>query len=292
MNENKHLENNMEYNTITCDRYGANDWIGRITLNRPEKINALSGELLAELEMALAKAAWDDDIRVIVIRGSGRGFGAGYDLSGGGGSGGDAPRQSRLTTSRQNLQEGSRRQMFLFNLPKVTIAQVHGYCLAGSCEYAMMTDLIVAADDARIGHPGIRGLGHPRNSCMWPMIIGLRKAKELMYTGDQLSGKEAAEIGMINKAVPADQLEAEVTKLAERIANQSADALAVHKEAMNRWYQAMGMESSIMAAADYDHVYQQTESAIEFWGKVRDEGLKEAFTWRDSPYQDLRGSKS
>ena len=290
MNENKHQENNMEYNTIICDRYGANDWISRITFNRPEKINALSGELLAELEMALAKAAWDDDIRVIVIRGSGRGFGAGYDLSGGGGA--DAPRQTRLTSARQNLQEGSRRQMFLFNLPKVTIAQVHGYCLAGSCEYAMMTDLVVAADDARIGHPGIRGLGHPRNSCMWPMIIGLRKAKELMYTGDQLSGKEAAEIGMINKAVPADQLEAEVTKLAERIANQSADALAVHKEAMNRWYQAMGMESSIMAAADYDHVYQQTESAREFWGKVRDEGLKEAFTWRDSRYQDLRGSKS
>ena len=127
---------------------------------------------------------------------------------------------------------------------------------------------------------------------MWPLIIGLRKAKELMYTGDQLSGKEAAEIGMINKAVPADQLEAEVTKLAERIANQSADALAIHKEAMNRWYQAMGMESSIMAAADYDQIYQQTESAREFWGKVRDEGLKEAFTWRDSRYHDLRGSKS
>ena len=142
----------MEYDTITYDRYGTNDQIGRITLNRPEKLNALSVELLGELEVALAKAAWDDDIRIIVIRGSGRGFGAGYDLSGAGGA--DAPTQSRLTRSRQGLQEGARRQMFLFNLPKVTIAQVHGYCLAGSCEYAMMTDLIIAADDAKIGHPG------------------------------------------------------------------------------------------------------------------------------------------
>ena len=95
---------------------------------------------------------------------------------------------------------------------------------------------------------------------------------------------------MVNKAVPADQLEAEVTRLAERIANQSADSLAIHKEAMNRWYQAMGMESSIMAAADYDQMYQYTESSAELLGKMRDHGLKDALTWRDSRYNDLRGS--
>ena len=181
--------------------------------------------------------------------------------------------------------------MFIFNLPKVIIAQVHGYCLAGSCEYAMMADLVIAAEDAKIGHPGIRGLGHPRNSCIWPMVIGMRKAKELMYTGDAISGIEAAEIGMINKAVPRDKLEEEVTRLAERIGNQTPDALAVHKEAMNRWYQAMGMESSVMAAADYDYVYQHTQSARDLSTKIREEGLKEAFTWRDTPYMDLRGSK-
>jgi enoyl-CoA hydratase len=276
----------MEYNSITYDRYGTDDRIGRITLNRPEKLNALSLELLTELEQALKAAAWDDDVRVIVIRGEGRGFGAGYDLSFPGG-GSDGPRQSPLTRSRQDLQDGARRQMFLFNLPKVTIAQVHGYCLAGSCEYAMMTDIVIAAEDSKIGHPGVRGLGHPRNSCGWPMIMGMRKAKELMYTGDAISGTEAAEIGMINMAVPADQLEQEVTRMAERIANQSADALAVQKEAMNRWYQAMGMESSVMAAADYDYIYQKTESAREFWKKIQDSGLKEAFTWRDKRYTDL-----
>ena len=121
--------------------------------------------------------------------------------------------------------------------------------------------------------------------------MGMRKAKELMYTGDPISGTEAAAIGMINKAVPPDKLEEEVTRLAERIANQSADALAIHKEAMNRWYQAMGMESSVMAAADYDHLYQYTESAQEFWQMVQEKGLKGGFTWRDSRYGDLGGSK-
>lgn len=282
----------MDYQAILYDRYGTDDRIGRITLNRPDKLNSLNGQLLSELEHALGAAAWDDSVRVIVLRGSGRGFGAGYDLAGSQGPNEEnPPPRTRLTAARKDLQEGARRQMFLFNLPKVVIAQVHGYCLAGSCEYAMMADLVIAAEDAQIGHPGIRGLGHPRNSCGWPMIMGMRKAKELMYTGDAISGTEAAEIGMINKAVPIDKLEEEVTKLAERIANQSADALAIHKEAMNRWYQAMGMESSVMAAADYDHMYQQTQSAKDLWKKISEVGLKEGFKWRDTPYGDLSGRK-
>jgi len=276
----------MAYNTIIVDRCGENECIGRITLNRPEKLNALSGELLGELESALADAAWDDEIRVIVLRGSGRGFGAGYDLAQAHGS---TQRRSRLTGFRREFQMGARRQLFLFNLPKVTIAQIHGYCLAGSCEYAMMADLVVAAEDARIGHPGIRGLGHPRNTCGWPLIMGMRKTKELLYTGDQISGVEAEACGMINKAVPAAELESEVLQLAQRIANQSADALAVQKEATNRWYQAMGMESSVMAAADYDLLYQSSECAAELQTKIQEEGLKEAFTWRDTRYGDLRG---
>ncbi len=280
----------MEYNTIIYDRYGTDDRIGRVTLNRPEKLNTLNQELLHELAECLRLAAWDDSVRVIVIRGAGRAFGAGYDLAPSPGGPTYSGITSRLTGSRKGLQEGARRQMFIFNLPKVIIAQVHGYCLAGSCEHAMMCDLVIAAEDAKIGHPGIRGLGHPRNSCIWPMVMGMRKTKELMYTGDSIRGTEAAEIGMINKAVPAESLEEEVTKLADRIANQSADALAIHKEALNRWYQAMGMESSVMAAADYDYTYQHTQSAADLNKKIREDGLKEAFTWRDTPYGDLRGT--
>ena len=284
----------MKLKTLIYDRYGTDNRIGRITLNRPEKVNALSMELLTELEQLLQEVAKDDSVRVIVIRGSGRGFGAGYDLSPPPASSGDTPpppKYRSITGQREDLQSGARRQMMIFNLPKVVIAQVHGFCLAGSCEYAMMADLVIAAEDAKIGHPGVRGLGHPRNSCLWPMVLGMRKAKELMYTGDTISGIEAAEIGMINKAVPLENLEEEVARMAERIANQSADALAVHKEAMNRWYQAMGLESSVMAAADYDFVYYYTSHAQEVYGKIREVGLNEALTWRDTPYGDLRGKK-
>ncbi|MBW2091368.1 MAG: enoyl-CoA hydratase/isomerase family protein [Deltaproteobacteria bacterium] len=283
----------MGLETLVYDKYGTDNRIGRITLNRPEKLNTLSPKLLSELREVLTEAASDSSVRVIVIRGSGRGFGAGYDLGGGGGDRKPVfPGEEGFVGPRRwDFQTGARLQMFLFNLPKVTIAQVHGYCLAGSCEYAMMCDLIVAAEDAVIGHPGIRGLGHPRNSCIWPMVIGMRKSKELMYTGDSISGTEAERIGMINRAVPADQLEDEVTRLAERIANQSADSLAVHKEALNRWWQAMGMEASVMSAAEYDLIYQLTDSAIELRRKIAELGLREAFRWRDGRYGDLSGEK-
>jgi enoyl-CoA hydratase len=280
----------VDYKTIIVDRIGTDDRVGRITLNRPDKLNSLSPQLLDDLENGLKSMATDDSVRVIIIRGSGRGFGAGYDLAAPGIEE-NPPQRSPLTGARKGLQEGSRRQMYLFNMPKVVIAQVHGYCVAGSCEYAMMADLVIAAEDSKIGHPGIRGLGHPRNSCLWPMVLGMRKAKELMYTGDQISGTEAERIGMINRAVPADKLDEEVLALADRIANQSADALAVHKEAMNRWYQAMGMESSVMAAADYDFIYQHTEEARKLNKSIREIGFKEATTIRDTPYGDGR-SKS
>jgi len=279
----------MDYRTLLIDRYGTENRLGRITLNRPAKLNTLSGELLAELEDALKTMAQDPGIRVIIIRGAGRGFGAGYDLNPPPGTP-PVPPQDRFTRMRFNLQDGARLQMYLWNLPKITIAQVHGYCLAGSCEYAMMCDLVIAAEDAIIGHPGIRGLGHPRNSCFWPVIIGIRKTKELMYTGDQISGTEAAAMGMINRAVPAAALEQAVTALAERIAIQSADSLAIHKEALNRWWQTMGIEGAVRAAADYDGYYQMTQQAALFNQKVRELGVKAAFEWRDKPYGDLRGS--
>jgi enoyl-CoA hydratase len=118
----------------------------------------------------------------------------------------------------------------------------------------------------------------------------MRKSKELMYTGDQISGREAEQIGMINYAVPAEKLEEEVTRMAERIANQTADSLAIHKEALNRWWQSMGIEGAARAAADFDGQYQMTEQAQLFNAKIREVGLKNALTWRDTPYGDLRGT--
>jgi enoyl-CoA hydratase len=181
-------------------------------------------------------------------------------------------------------------------MAKITIAQVHGYCIAGGCELAMMTDLVVAADDARLGHPGTRGLGTSRTAAFWPVIIGMRKSKELLYTGDNITGTEAAAMGMVNKAVPADQLEATVIAMAERIANQASDSLALQKRSVNTYFESI-VYPAIHSATDTDAMYQYTDQAYLWQEKVRESmaegggGIKAAFEWRDAPYQDYRASR-
>jgi enoyl-CoA hydratase len=170
-------------------------------------------------------------------------------------------------------------------MAKITIAQVHGHCLAGGCELAMMADLVVAADDAQIGHPGVRGLGVPRNGAIWPLVIGMRKAKELMYTGESIAGTKAEEIGMINYAWPLAELEARTLAFADRIATMSADHLAILKVNMNRFYENMGIYSSVRSSTDHDAMAQFTEFAYEFGDRMREEGLKGALAWRDGPYR-------
>jgi enoyl-CoA hydratase len=201
-----------------------------------------------------------------------------------------------ISNARYMLNRGAEYQLRFWNLSKVTIAQVHGYAIAGGCEWAMMADLVIAAEDAQFGHPGTRGLGTPRNGCIWPYVIGMRKAKELMYTGDSISGAEAERIGMINKAVPVDELEDEVTRWAERLAIQAGDSLAIHKHMLNRFYENMGIYSSMRSAADYDAMYQFTGQAFAWGDKVKEAftqggGLKEALAWRDGPYADYRASR-
>ena len=203
--------------------------ICRITLNRPEKMNALSQELLFELNDALHDAEGDPEVRVVILRGAGRTFSAGYDLTPT--RGGEQRRvYPAMDTEKRRLIGGIRTsmiqitdiQLYFWNMAKVTIAQVHGYAIAGGCELAMMADLVVAAEDAQFGHPGTRGLGTPRNGCIWPLIIPMRHAKELMFTGDSIPATRAEEISMINKAVPGDELEDYTLALARRIGPKTA----------------------------------------------------------------------
>jgi enoyl-CoA hydratase len=283
-----------EYENLVVDRIGTDDRIGRITLNRPEKMNALSQELLFELNDVLHAMEADDDIRVIILRGAGRSFSAGYDLTPArGGADGlvrrnrfvDAKGRRMVMSIRTSMQQITDIQMYFWNMAKITIAQVHGHCLAGGCELAMMADLVVAADDAQIGHPGVRGLGVPRNGAIWPLVIGMRKAKELMYTGESIAGTKAEEIGMINYAWPMAELEARTLAFADRIATMSADHLAILKVNMNRFYENMGIYSSVRSSTDHDAMAQFTEFAYEFGDKMREEGLKGALSWRDGPYR-------
>ena len=281
-----------DYENLIIDRVGTDDRVGRITLNRPEKLNVLSSGLLFELNDVLHDMEADDSIRVIILRGAGRAFCAGYDLTGGGGGpkrrykSGDDKGRMLIMGVRTSMQQITDIQMYFWNMAKVTIASLHGYAVAGGCELAMMADLVVAAEDCQIGHPGHRGLGVARNGVIWPLVIGMRKAKELSYTGENILGTEAERIGMINYAWPKDEVEDRTIAFADRLATMSADHLAILKLNMNRFYENMGIYSSVRSSTEQDAMAQLTQFAYEWRDQFAQNGFKAALKWRDDPYRD------
>ncbi|MBJ39979.1 MAG: hypothetical protein CMD83_16200 [Gammaproteobacteria bacterium] len=279
-----------DYENLLIDRVGTDGRVARITLNRPEKLNALSGDLYRELNDVLHDLEADHSARVIILRGAGRAFSAGYDLTPS-----RSDKNRRYTTQddknrtlmmgiRTSMQVITDVQMYFWNMAKITIAQLHGYAAAGGCELAMMADLVVAADDCRIGHPGHRGLGVARNGVIWPLVIGMRKAKELSYTGEYISGAEAEEIGMINYAWPEAELEDRTIAFADRLGIMSADHLAILKVNMNRFYENMGIYSSVRSSTEHDAMAQFTEYSFEWRDRVMEDGLKDALKWRDGAH--------
>ncbi|HJN50870.1 MAG: enoyl-CoA hydratase-related protein [Pseudomonadales bacterium] len=284
-----------DYQTLNIDRVGTDERVGRISLNRPEKLNALSQELLYEFWDALHEMEADSSIRTIIVKGEGRAFSAGYDLTPSRGGADAVVRRHRsvddkgrrlLMGIRTGMQQITDIHMYFWNMAKITIAQVHGYAVAGGCELAMMADLVVAADDAQLGHPGLRGLGTSRTGVIWPLVIGMRKAKELYYTGENVTGLEAEEIGMINYSWPLDELDKHTIALADRIAIMSADHLAILKLNMNRFYENMGIYSSVRSSTDLDAAGQFTEFSYDYQDQMREGGLRQALKWRDDPFRD------
>lgn len=282
-----------DYENLYIERVGTDERVARITLNRPEKHNALSQELLYEFNDALHMLEADDTARIIIVRGEGRSFSAGYDLQPARGTGADGvvrrfrpvddKKRRLLMNIRSGMQQITDIHLYFWNMAKVTIAQIQGYALAGGCELAMMADLVVAADDAQLGHPGLRGLGTSRTGVIWPLVIGMRKAKELYYTGDNVSGKEAEEIGMINYAWPKEQMDERTIAFADRLANMTADHLAILKLNMNRFYENMGIYSSVRSSTDLDAAAQFTDYSYQFQDKMA-EDFKGALKWRDGPF--------
>jgi len=220
--------------------YEVKDRIAKITMNRPEKRNALNYALLTDLDTAFAEADNDPEVRVVILAANGRAFSAGYDLAG-------SPYISipegydRWTTANalKTLRGISERYLRIMNLTKPTIAQVHGYCLAGGCYLQMLCDVAVAAEDAAIGHPAGRG-GGVTSMPLWVTFLGLRKAKEILMFSKVISGKEAERIGLVNKAVPTDQLATEVWKMALELAEVPPDGMMIMKEALNTHADIMG----------------------------------------------------
>lgn len=263
------------------------DRIARLTLNRPEKRNAMSNALRAQLFAALEAADRDPDIAVIVLRGAGSCFSAGYDLSSDVREGQPWYSAGGLGNWPRHVTEGCLR---IWDMAKPVIGQVHGYCLAGGTELAAACDLLYVAEDAKIGYPVVRSISPPDNQ-FYPWLVGMRRAMEMMLTGDTISGVEAAEYGFANRAFPLGDLESAVIDRAERVAKVPIDVQQINKRAVHRQMEAMGIRAGIRAGTELQALSAMTESARAFYAAVRSDGLTSALTARDAKFGDYRTKK-
>jgi enoyl-CoA hydratase len=270
-----------------------------ITMNKPETLNALNIEFSREIDDAFTEVEHDDDVKVVVIKGAGKAFSAGYDLGrvyfvygGGTGKPEDKTRRpsqrSRLAYDRWRSE--SLRRIFL--LDKITIAQVHGYCIGGGLYMSLCCDMTIAAEDAKIGHSEQR-LGFSGTMYVFPIevaLIGQKRARELLLTGKLIDGTEAERIGLVNQVVPADQLEAETRKLARSMTLLPRDGIAIGKATARLAYDSMGLSSAFgqgyMGHTLFTNIrYEPGE--FNFIKRRRDVGMREAFKERDARYKGL-----
>ncbi len=258
--------------------------VRRVTLNRPEKRNALNHALRGGIIDALRAADQDREVRVMIVRGAGKCFSAGYDL-GGGNEGQDYPWYTAGGDGHwpRHVTQG---WMSIWELAKPVIAQVHGYCLAGGSELATCCDLVYVADDAQMGYPAVR-FGVPDNH-FHPWFIGMRKAMEMMVTGDSLSGVEAARLGWANDSVPADRLEQTVLEVAGRITQIPPDLVQLNKRVVHRQMEIMGLHTGIRVGSELCALGTHQKSMHEFLASAQEKGLKEALQERDQPFGDYR----
>ena len=257
--------------------------VRRLTLNRPDKRNALSNDLRAQVFAALEAADVDPDVRVTILSGAGSCFSAGYDLGGGaeppypfhtaGGAGHWA----------RHVVEGCFR---IWDLAKPVIAQVHGWCLAGGSELATACDLVYVAEDAQIGYPPVRMMSPPDNQ-FHPWLCGLRPAMEMMLTGDAIDGLEAVRVGFANRAFPAERLEAEVLAMGERVAKIPTDVQQMNKRSVHRAMEIMGLRAAIRAGAEIQALALTTASSRETFAKFAD-GVSQALDARGAAFGDYR----
>lgn len=252
-------------------------WGVRLTLNRPAKLNAISVELRDALSAAIAEASADERVRVIAIAGSGRAFCSGYDLS-----------EAAPPTAwgwRDVLARDVEATLAVWSCPKPVIAQVHGYALAGGLELAMACDLIVAAEGSQLGEPEIR-FGSAPVTLLMPFLIGQKRTRELLLTGDLIDAAEAERIGLINRVVPGEGLATAVDALADRLARVPPDVMAPTKLMLNRAMDAAGFAAAVEMGLDLQSFVNMSETARAFDAIVRRDGLKAALAWRDARYDE------
>ena len=273
----------MDFNNLIYERKGA---ICYLTLNRPEKLNALNPDLLSEFRESLAVIEADPEIRAVILTGAGRAFSAGFDIQRAPGD--PDPQDTQPDAWREHLRGHIDTFMMVWNLSKPVIAAVNGYALAGGCELVQVCDIKIASDRAVLGEPEIRaGVGPPL--LITPFSVGLARAKELLLTGDTVDAHEAARIGLVSRVVPHDDLMAECERVARKIINISQVGIKMSKIAINRALEGMGFLSTIQHNLELMTHFDTsvTPEQEEFNAIRREKGLRAALDWRDARFRDL-----
>lgn len=272
----------MSFDTLL---YAVADRVATITLNRPERLNAINDQLPGELRRAVELADADPEVHVIVLQGAGKGFCGGYDLVHYAEAEGEIPGSQEMpwdpTLDYAMMSANTRDFMSLWRSHKPTICKIHGAAAAGGSDIALCCDLIVMADDARIGYPPARVWGVP-TTMMWVYRLGMEKAKRMLFTGDLISGREAAAMGLVLQSVPADELDAAVQALADRIKGVPRNQLMMCKLSVNQAYENMGLNATQMFANFFDGVARHSPEGVWFRERAQAVGFKQAVAERDS----------
>jgi enoyl-CoA hydratase len=277
------------YETVLYSTEGA---IATITLNRPKELNTIVPPMPDEVEHAVNTAVQDPQVKVILLRGAGRAFCAGFNFGGGFHQWDEAittdgqwdPGKDFVFATAHTLAP-TQKFMSLWRSPKPVIAQVHGWCVGGGSDYALAADLVIASDDARIGTPYARMWG-AYLSGMWIYRLGLTKAKEYALTGKPLSGKQAAEVGLINASVPFARLEETVHKLAEQLTSIPLSQLSAMKLVVNHAYENMGLASTQTLGPILDGLMRNTPDAKRFIQLAESKGVQAVLAERDGFFGD------
>jgi enoyl-CoA hydratase len=294
-------------------RYEVTGRIARITLDRPERGNGITRRLIAELVECVERADLDPEVHVLALSGAGPGFCGGYDLvesaegaavgRGAGGSTADTPSGSPLDPAviaanhdpRETwdpmvdyamMSRNVRGFMSLVRCGKPVVCMVHGFCVAGGTDMALCSDLLVIAEDAKIGYPPARVWGSP-TTALWAQRIGAQRAKRLLFTGDSLSGKEALEWGLAIEAPPAEQLVQRTEILLERIARMPVNQLMMMKLLVNQTLEAQGLHGAQVLGTVFDGIARHTAEGHAFRAHAAQDGFREAVRERDEPFGDL-----
>ena len=266
--------------------YETAERVATLTLNRPERLNTITPELIEAFDAALARAQADPEVRAIRLRGAGRTFCAGYDIDWGAqlmeAQETDRPWDPILDYQVMSRYVGS--YMSLWRSPKPVIAQVHGFCVGGGTDFALCSDLIVCAEDCRIGYPPARVWGSP-TTAMWMYRIGLERSKRLLLTGDPVDGRTAVQWGLASEAVPGDELEAAGLALARRVAQLPANQLHMMKLLVNQAFEQMGLHTTQLIGTLLDGSARHTPEGVDFT-RAAIEDVGRAVAERDAPFGD------